>query len=375
MKYKAKLAYIHSDSPNNVRVSKCLRVFANLFEEVHYIGCVRTGNWDSREGIEGVTYHIDQRTARRGVRGIATSLRLVAYVKDQLRAIGPDVVVATNEEYVLPFTTGYVTRPPVLVCDLIDSLAIRTVDTLRLLNPLWSRLSKWSLNHVDGLVEVTDERLGRHARLPKHHVVIFNSPPSTQLRTRSGLPEKFIYVCGSILDDVSGTETLLRACERVEGAQIVFAGRPIGPWMNQTFLKHPLVTNLGETTPLGSMEIAAYATAMFAHYKPFVENHIYAAPNKLFDAMMVGIPLLINSECRISEFAEKVGFGIPTRFGDVSELEQAIKRVYSPDQHLKTSCSHAQTLFETQYSWQHMEERWSTFFNELLPDRFKEQHR
>ena len=366
MKYKAKLVYIHSDSPNNVRVSKCLQVFAGLFDEVHYIGCVRTGTWNDNEGINGVKYHIDRRTARRGIRGLATSLRFTAYVKEQLQEISPDVVIATNEDYVLPFMVGYCKRPPVLICDLIDSLSIRTVDALRYLNPLWSSLSRSALHSVDGLVEVTDERLARHKKIPKHHVVIFNSPPAMPLTPRANLPEKFIYVCGSILDDVSGVEALLAACEKVEDASIVFAGRPIGPWMMNSFLKHPLVTNLGETTPRGSMEIAAAATAMFAHYKPFVENHIYAAPNKLFDAMMVGIPLMINSECLVSEFAKKTGFGIPTRFGNIEELESAIRSVYVPNERLVAGCKHARALFETQYSWQHMEERWTAFFNGLL---------
>ncbi len=321
--------------------------------------------WDDADAISGVHYHMDRRKARRGISGLATSLRFTAYVKKQLRAISPDVVIATNEDYVLPFAVGYIARPPILVCDLIDSLAIRTVDSLRHLNLLWSLLSRWSLKSVDGLVEVTDERLARHKRLPKQSVVIFNSPPSAILEPRSGLPDKFIYVCGSILDGVSGVEALVTACERL-GVSIVFAGRPIGSWMTSHFLNHALVTNLNETTPRGSMEIAAAATAMFAHYKPFVENHIYAAPNKLFDAMMVGIPLLINSECLVSQFAEKAGFGMPTRFGNADELEHAIKTIYSPDEALRAACTNAQTLFEAEYSWQRMEERWIAFFDKLF---------
>lgn len=371
MRYAAKLAYIHSDSPNNVRISKCLKVFSELFQEVHYIGCVRTGAWNGPSAGENVHYHIDSRIARRGIRGLATSLRFTKYVKDRLAEISPDIVIATNEDYVLPFSVGYFKRPPILVCDLIDSLSIRTVDALRYLNPLWSELSRWSLSGVDGLIEVTNERLARHTKLPKHHVVIFNSPPLKHLNARTDLPPKFIYVCGSILDDVSGVEALLAACEKVEGSQIVFAGRPIGPWITNHFLKHPQVTNLGETTPQGSMEIAAAATAMFAHYKPFVENHIYAAPNKLFDAMMVGIPLLINSECLVSNFAAESGFGIPTKFGSSEELELAVRSVYNPNQRLIEGCKHAQAIFEAEYSWQSMEKRFVTFFDELLPNRIR----
>lgn len=364
MKFDASLAYLHSDTPNNPRVAKCIPLFRDLFAETHYIGCSRGKPWNAAEALPGVSYHVDQRVVGRALKGLSDNVRFIRYIGDALRQATPDVVVVTNEEYVLPFTLGLLPRPQVLVCDLIDSIAIRIVGPLRYLNPLWSAVSAIAKLTVDGMVEVTDERLARHSIRPRVTTVVLNSPPWTEITPQAGLPTKFIYVCGNILDDISGVETLLKAAEQVE-MPIVFAGRPIGPWMQTEFLHHPLVANLGETTPAESMRIAAASSAVFAHYKPNILNHVYAAPNKVFDAMMVGVPLLINSECKVSAFATRYGYGLPTGFGDVPALAAALRRATAPDDNMRRACAEAPTIFRREYAWQNMRSRWEEFFARL----------
>jgi hypothetical protein len=144
--------------------------------------------------------------------------------------------------------------------------------------------------------------------------------------------------------------------------KLVFAGRAIGPWMNEHFLRHPRVMNFGETTPAESLRIAKACSAIFAHYKPFIQNHIYAAPNKLYDAMLVGIPLLINSECKISAFAQVRGFGLSTPFGDVEALHHTLIRLQHTDAELQRSCAAAQQEFKEVYAWQAMQKRWAEVF-------------
>lgn len=365
MPFDACLAYIHSDTPNEVRVSKCIPLFRRLFRDVHFIGCSRGHRTWPEETTQGVRYYLDERCVAHGLRGIGNTLRFVRYISRQLRCIRPDVVVATNEEYVLPFLLGYFPRPKVLVCDLIDSISIRIVGPLRHLHPVWNSISVLAKLRADGLVEVTEERLGRHMIKPKHCTVVVNSPPWAEVKARRDLPSPAIYVCGSVQDQISGAETLLAACESVPAMSIVFAGRALGRWMRECFLKHPRVLDLGETSPAGSLEIARGCTALFAHYKPFITNHIYAAPNKLYDAMMVGIPLLINSECKISRFAEKAGFGIATPFGDVSALRRSLELLAGPHEALRQNCASAQLMFREKYAWQNMEQQWVDLFHEL----------
>jgi glycosyltransferase involved in cell wall biosynthesis len=363
--FRAKLVYIHSQTPNYVRVSKNLATFASLFSAVHYIGCSRGAGWASSAKPPNVTYHMYPRDLPLGPRSIFGLPGFFRFVKDRLGVLAPDVVVATNEEAILPFTIGYLPRPRVLVCDLLDSLAIRTTGRLRHLWPLWRALSELALRDMDGLIEVTEERLARHRVVPRHTAVVYNAPTWQDYEPEEGIPRGAVFVSGSISDGVSGLETLISAVERIPGLRIVFAGRPSGTWVKSTFLSHPRVLNLGEVSPARALRIAKGSLALFAHYRPVNLNCVYAAPNKLFDAMMLGIPLLLNRECLVSAMAEREGFGVLTRYGDAQELEAALRGLLAKPSSVSDRFATAKQLFRQRYAWDHMGARYAELFRRL----------
>jgi glycosyltransferase involved in cell wall biosynthesis len=361
--FDARVAYLHTDNPHYIRVSKNIPTLKKLFREVHYIGCSRFKRWSAEDGLPGVHYHISDRILPQGIS--AQHAVYLKEVRDRLRNIQPDVVLATNEEITIPFVVGYFPRPKVLVMDLIDSIGIRMVGRMRHLNPVWQSFSALTRANVDGLVEMTDERLQRHSIKPKICSVIFNSPEWRAVEPRPDLPAKFIFASGTASDRNSGYETLLAAVERVPELKIVFAGRPVGPWLNETFLTHPQVLNLGEVSPLEALRITASSTALFGFYRPEVLNYIYAPPNKIFDAMMTGVPMLINSECKASDFAIKHGFGFTAPFGEPEKLERVLRELMQDRPSIKESCRVAQQEFRAHFAWQHMERRWLELFERL----------
>jgi len=364
-KYNLKIAYIYSETPNYIRVSKCLPFFAETFTDVHYIGCSRTNKWDRNNMIPGVSYHIEDRSLKHGFKSVIGAIGFLSYVKKKINEIKPDLVIATNEEYVLPFITGYIDKPKYLVCDLTDSMAIRMMGPARHLNIFWSLLSYYTKKNIDGLVEVTEERLERYKFKPKNTAVIYNSPNWKQVENEPDDPRPYIYVCGSALDELSGIETLLKAVEKIDSLRIVFAGRPVGAWMNNTFIKHPKVDFMGEVSPDESLKIGKSACAIFAHYKPVIVNYIYAAPNKLYDAMMLGTPILLNSECKISQFVNSYNLGHCTPFGDIDLLEKALIKVGAKNNNDPSKETNSD-IFRKRYSWEQMEKRWLLFFDNLM---------
>ncbi len=365
IKFPVKLVYIISDTPHYIRASKCLPLFSEIFNEVHFIGCHRSDNRQKYPNYHNVFYHIDDIQLAHGYKSIRNVFAFLKYIKKNIEIINPDVVIATNEEYIIPFSIGYIKKPNFLICDLLDSISIRMMGFLRHFNLLWGLLSFFSKLTMDGMVEVTNERLLRHMIKPKNNTVIFNSPKWQFIEAEKNLPDNFIYVCGSTLDHISGVEFLLKAVENIPDVKIVFAGRAVGKWMTEYFLLHPSVVNLGEVSPLRSLSIAKSSLALFAHYKPFVINYVFAAPNKLFDSMMLGKYLLINSECKASIMAEKYGFGIKTAFGDSNALTNSIKKLLDNKRNNDFTLSFPIEEFKKNYSWELMEKQWISFFKQL----------
>ena len=320
---------------------------------------------ERRDSADNVHLHMDRRVLASGPRSALQLPGFICFARSVLKKVRPDIVVATNEDMVFPFAAGLLPRPKHLVCDLLDSIAIRTTGYAARLTPVWSALSEWTLGKVDGLIEVTDERLARHRRLPPNSTVIFNSPVLREVSARTDLPKPFVYVSGTVSAGLSGLETLLAAVDGVPELNLVFAGRVNDEWVHDVFIDSPRVRYLGVLSPAESLAVAAASAAIFAYYRPVNTNHVFAAPNKLFDAMMLGVPLLINRECRASIFAAEHGFGMVAPYGDVGALTATLKRLQQGDELLAKACQRARAAFRREYDWSLMSDRYRRFFSAL----------
>jgi len=366
---KRKILYVYSEQPDYVRIQKILLTLSSEYSEVHFVGCLR-GSDACREysAIPNVTYHIcPLRIPHGGIKSLLRTFYFTSYVKMVANQVNPDMVIGCNEEGVLPFLVGYIRRPPWVVCELLDSIAIRLTTSSRFVQKVANIVYKHVLNRIDGLLEVSDERLSRHNALPCPATVIYNSPVYSNDLLEVKLPlGDFVFVSGSFLEGISGLETLLDSLQLVrESVFIVAAGRPVGPWVEEVFLKHDQVHYLGRLSPSEALYVASKCLAMFAYYKPINNNYIYAAPNKLFDAMMVGVPILMNSECIASNFSVENGYGLVGAYADSRALSNNIEMTLELKKNGKFNRVSLISLFKKKYDWSIVSQRLITLLNNV----------
>ncbi len=363
--FDAKIAYIYSDVPSYVRVRRTLPVLRRLFREVHFIGATRGTTWDDSR-TKGIHYHITDLRMGHGLQTIPKVAMFFRTIRYQLKKIKPDVVVAVNDEYALPFVLGYFPRPQFLAVDLFDSIAMRILGKGRYLNPFWRRVSEFGLKHIDGLVEVIEERLEWHRHTPPVTQIIYNTPEITDdITPKTGLPDHFVYVNGTLSDNIHGIESIVGAIDKVPEMHIVTTGKFLGDFVQNVFLKHPKVVSLGKVHPSEILEILAAADAVYCHYNPSQLNYQYGAPNKLYEGMMLGKPVLINSENHASSIIREHGFGLISPYNDVDALANDLRTLIKGTPELKAGCEKAKTLFRETYAWDLMEDRWKDFFRRM----------
>ncbi|MDP8205587.1 MAG: glycosyltransferase [Candidatus Electryonea clarkiae] len=369
--FNATVVYIHSDTPAYVKVRNTLPLLAKLFKEVHYIGCTRHHAWNEFEP-ENINCHIADLQLGNGVKTIAGLFKFYGYIRSKLKEIKPDIVIAVNEEYILPFRTGYFPRPRRLILDLYDSIAMRIIGPARHFNPIWRLISQWAIGSVDALVEVIENRLEWHKTVPPVTAIVYNAPNYIDnIKPKEGLPDNFIYVCGTIKDKIHGIETLLEAVERVEDMKVVFSGRPVGDFVRNTFLKNSNVVNLGMVEASDVVKILAASKAIYAHVSPVLLNYVYGAPNKLYEAMMVGKPVLLNSENHASKMPEEIGFGLVSPYGDVKALTEDVHALLDENPVRDAACQKARKLFKEKYALDNMENVWKGVFKQLKVPRIQ----
>jgi N-acetyl sugar amidotransferase len=176
-----------------------------------------------------------------------------------------------------------------------------------------------------------------------------------------------IYVSGS-LSLTRGLRELLVAVDLIENVEIVCAGWIFDDYARDIFLKHSKVTYLGVISARRSLEIAATCDAIFAFYSPTTINNIQASPNKIYDAMSVGRPVIINSETLVSKWVIEKGIGFSSPYLDKQSLAAIIGMLFYHRSQLYVFSKNAHNLFSTGYSWASAETELMKLYDKLRRD-------
>lgn len=356
-----KIAYVYSELPNYIRVKKNLSIFSGYFEHVSYIGANRSGSaYDSSALKSNVNFFIYENSiANGGFKSAFQSLGFAKYVFNILSQENFDVIVFANEE--LLWLTLFLPYKAKIVCEILDSLAIRTTGLLSFLSPFFKLYCNYFYKKCDSLVEVSKHRLDFRNYKHDSVFVIPNAPIPSPLNMNL-YPElnciNYIYVSGSVTPGFSGIEQLISAfdCGGVNDLKIVYSGRLSGAWADEILFSKKYVINLGLLSPEESLVVAKKSLAMFAFYKPVNLNYILASPNKVSDAVMLNKPLIINSECHAKYIVEEAGLCLSSQYKDVEFLNSILKTLVNFE--FKSDDSKALAVFNDFFSEENVKLNW-----------------
>jgi hypothetical protein len=180
------------------------------------------------------------------------------------------------------------------------------------------------------------------------HAVVLPNTPLDMLSAFRG-QERFdgaVYV--GVLHRDRGLSMLVDAAEQA-GINLRVAG--FGP--EASTLRQRLGADfLGRLDHLEALRVQHSARAIVALYDPSVPNNRMAAPNKLYEAMMVGRPLISTKQTPIGDFVEENGIGLAVEYGDRRALTEALKRIVRNPGIAEEMGTRARALYETKYSWE-----------------------
>ena len=107
-----------------------------------------------------------------------------------------------------------------------------------------------------------------------------------------------------------------------------------------------------------SLKLTSNADIIPVFYDPIIRINRSAVSAKLFDAMMCGKPVIVNSECiLIKEIIENEGCGIIVDYGDVNAISNAIVSLTKNPYLMQNMGKKARNAFEREYNWDEMKRR------------------
>jgi glycosyltransferase involved in cell wall biosynthesis len=225
----------------------------------------------------------------------------------------------------------------------------------------WARSSGRVITVNDAYADVMARRFGTTRPL-----VVMNcsyryrppSPPERRFHARLGLPPAapvVLYHGGLVRD--RGIEQLLEAIELVPGAALVLMGYgDLADELRATIAGHPSrerIHLLPAVPPEELHDWIASADVVAMPIQPTTLNHRLTTPNKLFEAMAAGVPVVASDLPGMAAIVNEVAFGRLCDPTDPAAIADAIRAILAaPPDERSAMAARARAAAHRTYCWE-----------------------
>ncbi len=355
-----RVVFLRSKSPAGIepRIVKEASTLVRAGYEVHVILWDRTRSFPEEEIRDGIVIHRYQRIAPEGRAALVRRLPgWWLYAARKAAALRPDVIHAIDFDTAWPARVAARLTGAALVYDIFDFYSeMILLDLPGSLRRYLARAERRMVRRAD-LVILPDLR--RQAQFggarPKQVVEILNVPEDRRIVTEPA--KDFTLFYGGMIAKDRGLLDLMVACETT-GTKFVVAGH--GP--DETdLLPHlessPACLYLGTVPYEEVLRQTAACHVVAALYDPAVPNNRLAAPNKVYEAMMLAKPILVSDGIAIAELVRSLECGKVVPYGDRAAIRTALEELLLSPADCEAMGSRGRTAFERGYNWNTMAAR------------------
>ncbi|OGO25453.1 MAG: glycosyltransferase WbuB [Chloroflexi bacterium RBG_16_52_11] len=360
------------------RVEKTARALFSRGYRVQIVGWDRTGKLPEADRLSGAIEEIVlfrlpiEGKFGHGVGNLPNLLRwqwgLLSWLMRRRNEY--DIIHACDFDTVLPALFCKRLWGKTVVYDVFDFYA----DHLRS-TPGWIKsMIRWidlqALHRVDAILLADESRTAQiAAAAPRKVEVIYNTPQDVlgQVTPSTRPPSSRLHLAYiGLLQVERGLMEMLAVLERHPEWTLDLAGFGGDEADIQSAAAGlPNVTWHGRVSYERAIQLSAAADVLFATYDPAIPNHRYASPNKLFEAMMLGKPILVCEDTNIDRLVAAADCGVVIPYGKIPALESALTHLATDAGYCDQLGKNARRAYEGTYSWAKMEARLLDFYAAL----------
>lgn len=234
---------------------------------------------------------------------------------------------------------------------------------IKFIKSFFSHIEKFGIGFTNILFLVDEIRLKEveGARIKKA-VILYNSPPDILdlKRLPSGNSEKFTIFYAGVLQKIRGVDYMVKAVEGLDNVELIIAGMEDLSHLSISInvnIKNK-VRYIGWIPTYEEVLIKSMSSdVLFRFIDPETSQCIYGSPNKLYEAMMCGKPIIINSEMGASKIVLDEDCGLTVPYGDIEALKVALVRLRDDPELKNRLGENGRRAFKNKYSWEIMEKR------------------
>lgn len=220
------------------------------------------------------------------------------------------------------------------------------------------------INHANATIICTEKRKEQiKDAKPRRLIVIHNTPDNyPSLRREKGISlrgekssVKIAYV--GILQDHRLLKELVEVVSKMNDVELHIGGfGKYEEYMKAADEKYSSIFFYGKLQYADTLELEKSCDIMTAIYDPMIGNHKYAAPNKFYEALMLGKPLIMVKGTGMSEVVEENKIGVLIDYSKAG-VREGIEKLVNRENEWDSISVKMENMYEERYSWNIMEKR------------------
>lgn len=231
------------------------------------------------------------------------------------------------------------------------------------------------MNRSDGVIICNEKRKEQiRPANPSNLYIIHNSPQASQIsETEVDIPSKKkfrIVFIGGITRTGRYIFEMINVIRNRKDCELVIGGFGAGEDEIREISKaSENILFIGKQSYQNVLDIETTADVLTALYDPTLKNHQYAAPNKFYEALMLGKPLICAKNTYIDEIIEreKLGWVLDVPRKDfASEFNHALDLAMRCNREEYSRVSEkAKKIFAEYYDWKIMKDRLARIYRDM----------
>lgn len=289
-------------------------------------------------------------------------LKWFMWVKDHLIQLthnsGKYIIHACDLDAGIPaywFLKGHKSNSIKFVYDIYDYY----VDSHHIPGLLKNRIENFEIsviNSSDITIICNEARRRQIWKSHPHRLLVIHNAPDLRSVVLPDESDQYDYAyCGS-LAPVRLLEEIFKGYDQNQDIRMVIAGYGMYDHLVETMAdKYANFEYKGSLSYPDVLKTESSAKVLSAIYDPSVANHKFAAPNKFYESLALGKPIIACRGTGIDEIVEKYRLGLVIPY-DAEAFYSSIRKLLGNPQLRNEMGRKAKALFNEKYNWGKMEQ-------------------
>ncbi|CAH0346462.1 glycosyltransferase family 4 protein [Bacillus sp. CECT 9360] len=224
------------------------------------------------------------------------------------------------------------------------------------------------INTADAVIICTDKRREQiKGTSPKRLAVIHNTPANQEagFQKLDLNPNKTKLVYVGVLGNGRFIKEIVEIVKRNPQYEFHIGGfGEYEEYLQAVAKEYSNIYFYGKLPYHNTLELENSCDIMTAIYDPNVPNHYYAAPNKFYEGLMLGKPLIMAKNTGMDDVIAKHRLGEVIEY-NMKSLETAIEKLIKRKCEWNIISNELRNLYKEKYSWDEMEIRLINLYKDL----------